>query len=79
MKRNEQHAINKKAINRLIAIVTLEKSWRRSSYTSMVFTLNLEGFTTSRGNDWTNKRLFRMLQRNKISGLHGLQHKTLVV
>ncbi|MBK8187485.1 MAG: recombinase family protein [Cellvibrio sp.] len=42
------------------------------SYRATVQILNSEEYKTSRGNKWTTRRLFRMLQRNHISGLHGL-------
>lgn len=42
------------------------------SYQQAVEQLNILGYSTSRGNPWTTQRLLRMLQRNSISGLHGL-------
>lgn len=42
------------------------------AYKSVATYLNDKGLLTSRGNSWTPKRLFRMLQRNGFSGLWGL-------
>ncbi|MDC2888516.1 hypothetical protein [Psychrosphaera algicola] len=44
------------------------------SYMHMCWLLKNLGIKTSRGNDWTPKRLFRMLQRNGYSGLWGVFH-----
>lgn len=42
------------------------------SYESVITILNAEGFKTSRGNVWTRRNLYRMLQREGFSGLYGL-------
>lgn len=73
MTRQQQRQTNREVIRRLIDyMATCARSWRVPSYGVVVRVLNSEGYRTSRGNLWTSKRLFRMLQREGISGLHGL-------
>ena len=70
MTRPEQRAINRAVIERLAAI---PRRWvHPPPYAVAVATLNAEGYLTSRGNPWTRRSLYRMLQRFGYSGLHGL-------
>lgn len=46
--------------------------YRVPSYQAMIQMLNNRELKTSTGNLWTRKALFRMLQRQGFSGLHGL-------
>lgn len=70
MTRNEQHTANLAIIQLVAALLAFDS--RRASYKAIVAALNEHGLTTTRGNQWTAKRLYRMLQRNHISGLWGL-------
>jgi len=71
MKRAEQHTINTQAIQRVVKLDT--GRWCRApGYRMAVNLLNSEGLTTSRRNPWTRRSLYRMLQREGFSGLHGL-------
>jgi hypothetical protein len=72
MKRNEQYEINKRVILSVYSLLDDGENWAQS-YKAVCSKLNSIGHTTSRGNNWTPKRLFRMLQRSGISGLHGLK------
>lgn len=71
MTRWQQQQTNRNTIKHLQTVLLLNNS-RPPSYAKAVAALNRLAITTSRGNPWTPKRLFRMLQRNGISGLHGL-------
>lgn len=76
MTRHEQRLANQRAISRAVELIEtkVSNSWRQApSYKAVAGALTLEGYRTSRGNLWTPKRLFRMLQREGISGLHGLK------
>lgn len=72
MTRQDQKGINQRVIQRLERIDETGV-WRLPSYRVVVDILNREGYTTSRGNSWTCKSLFRMLQRSGYGGLHGLK------
>lgn len=74
MTRKEQHKHNCIVINR-VSLIKGSRRWRNPSYRFVVTILNTEGYTTTRGNPWTPKRLFRMLQRNRISGLWGIANQ----
>lgn len=75
MNRNEQQALNIHVIDNTGRIITRHYNrYRPPSYKYTCLQLNQAKLTTSRGNIWTPKRLFRMLQRNGYSGLWGL-HK----
>ncbi|WP_233078831.1 recombinase family protein [Rheinheimera soli] len=50
----------------------VKDSWRTTSYKKMVALLNQKEIRTTRGNLWTEKRLFRFLQNAGYSGLWGL-------
>ncbi len=67
----QQRAANQKIIE-IVKNIQGKRHWRLPSYRTVVANLNSANLTTSRGNHWTPKRLFRMLQRNGIGGLHGL-------
>lgn len=71
MKRSEQHRFNKRAIKRVIKVDT-GRWFRAPPYSLAISLLNAEGFTTSRGNCWTRRSLYRMLQRERFRGLYGL-------
>lgn len=45
------------------------------SYKTVTEYLNRNQRQTSRGNEWSSRALFRMLQRNGIAGLHGLKEQ----
>ena len=72
MTRLEQHQHNQSVIALIIS--QGKCGYRVSSYQAMIQMLNNRDLKTSTGNLWTRKALFRMLQRQGISGLHGL-HK----
>lgn len=72
MNRFEQSQINKLVINRVVLLIH-DKSCLVPPYSAVVSVLNVEGYKTSRNNDWTPRRLFRMLQRNQFGGLWGLR------
>lgn len=71
MTRWQQAHTNRNTIKNLQTLALLSNS-RPPSYAQAAAALNRLSLTTSRGNPWTPKRLFRMLQRNGIRGLHGL-------
>jgi len=77
MKHKRARAHNRKVIHRVGELVEQRshRPWRIPSYKAVVGVLNREGCTTSRGNAWTPHRLFRMLQRQGISGLHGIRYR----
>lgn len=71
MNRLEQHKTNMLAIKSVAAFD--DGAWQRApSYKFAIDMLNSEGLTTSRGNRWTQRSLYRMLQREGYPGLHGL-------
>jgi len=74
MDRYTQRQHNNSIIHLIKPVVTTNRL-RPPSYKFVCEYLNILGVTTSRGNYWTEKRLFRMLQRMGYSGLHGLYHK----
>lgn len=75
MLRSQQKHINQNTIEMVKNLVLL--SGRHApSYEQTSFELNTLGYTTSRGNQWTPKRLFRMLQRSGIRGLHELKQES---
>ena len=69
MNRAQQRVLNANTIEHTYRIT---RGKRNCSYKFVVRALNNDGYCTSRGNHWTPKRLFRMLQREGVSGLHGL-------
>lgn len=73
MTRNDQVAHNGRVIQRVAIIVRDHKSYAPPSYKAVTGELNAKGLLTSRGNSWTPKSLLRMLQRQGISGLHGVK------
>lgn|GEM_PF-3435723 len=75
MKRWLQKGANQKTISMLKQLILLSGN-KTPSYKKTVEQLNTLGYCTSRGNPWTTQRLLRMLQRNNISGLHGLKQST---
>jgi hypothetical protein len=72
IKRTQQREINRKAISKAYLFMS-SNGLNGCGYKAVVGALTFEGYLTSRGNLWTPKRLFRMLQREGISGLHGLK------
>lgn len=49
-------------------------SYSPPSYDSVVKWLNSVQISTSKGNQWTRKRLFRFLQNAGYCGLHGVKN-----
>lgn len=72
MTRAEQRLHNQRIIDRVDQMVRDCRSFRAPSYRQVIDRLNADKVPTSRGNAWTRKSLFRMLQRQGIRGLHGL-------
>ena len=70
MTRDQQHKHNRSVIN-CIRSMCRDKV-HSPSYQEVSDRLNDDGLTTSRGNIWTKKAVFRMLQRQGYSGLWGL-------
>lgn len=73
MTRQDQNELNRETIKVVYQLIKV-KPFCPPSYKAVCFFLWLYGFNTSRGNKWTPKRLFRMLQRMGYSGLHGVFH-----
>ena len=71
MKRSEQHKLNQRVIERIKAFKQ-PHTRRIPSYENVINILNTEGLRTSRGNAWTRRSLYRMLQREGYRGLWGL-------
>lgn len=74
MTRAEQRLHNQRIIDRVNQMVRDYRSFHAPSYRQVIDRLNADRVPTSRGNSWTPKSLLRMLQRQGISGLHGLFH-----
>lgn len=72
MNRDQQHATNAAAIERLATLIDPARPGNLPNYAQAVATLNREGLQTSRGYPWTRRSLYRMLQREGFSGIHGL-------
>ncbi len=80
MTRDEQRAINRKAIIRAVELIGSRagSAWRPPpSYKSVLAVLSGEGITNSRGRCWATKTFYLMLSRNGYSGLHGLNRARL--
>lgn len=73
MTRYQQTDHNQQVIHSLITLVSKHQRYSPPAYRVVADRLNHQGLLTSRGNHWTPKRLFRMLQRNGYGGLHGLK------
>ena len=71
MKRKDQTSHNKKTIANIARMLTY--SYRRPSYRYVCRVLNDNEITSSVGNAWTERSIYRMLQRSGYSGLWGLQ------
>ena len=71
LKRAEQHQINQEVMAR-IRLIEPGRSWAVPSYQSVTNLLAEEGYRSSRGNNWTRRSLYRMLQREGYKGLFGL-------
>jgi hypothetical protein len=72
MKRTAQLKHNQKVINQVNRL--LIHKYRIPSYRAVCNYLNKNGCTSSIGNSWTERSLYRMLQRNGYSGLWGLSN-----
>ena len=72
MTRAEQCLHNQRIIATIRAVE--KRSLHAPSYQAVVQMLNDRLLRTSTVNPWTRKALLRMLQRQGISGLHGLFH-----
>ncbi len=71
MKRTNQRKYNQVIISNIARLLT--NRYRRPSYRTVCLILNEDELTSSVGNAWTERSLYRMLQRNGHSGLWGLQ------
>ncbi len=71
MKRTNQKKHNQIIINNIARMLTY--SYSRPSYRTVCRVLNDNELTSSVGNVWTERSIYRMLQRNGYSGLWGLQ------
>lgn len=70
MKRTAQLKYNQKVIKRVSGL--LIHGYRIPSYRAVCHYLNKNGLTSSVGNQWTERSLYRMLQRSGYRGLWGL-------
>ncbi len=70
MNRTEQKKHNAKIIQIVERLVV--HRYRIPSYKLVCNHLNESGLRSSVGNKWTERSLYRMLQRNSFSGLWGL-------
>tara|TARA_R110000782_G_scaffold20030_1_gene54307 strand:+ start:4178 stop:4405 length:228 start_codon:yes stop_codon:yes gene_type:complete len=70
MKRGEQLKHNQKVINQVSRL--LIKKYRTPSYRTVCHYLNKNSLRSSIGNKWTERSLYRMLQRSGYRGLWGL-------
>lgn len=70
MKRKAQLKHNQKVIKQVSRL--LIHKYRRPSYKTVCCYLNKKELTSSVGNTWTERSLYRMLQRSGYSGLWGL-------
>jgi hypothetical protein len=68
--RIEQNNHNQKIINKIIPM--LSNRSRVPSYRAVCQLLNENEFESSVGNSWTERSIYRMLQRKGYSGLWGL-------
>ena len=71
MKRIEQHMHNNTIINEISSLLVC--CWCAPSYRVVCNFLNENEFKSSVGNSWTERGIYRMLQRNGYSGLWGLK------
>lgn len=69
------HQIKRESILNLVRFMVSSQT-RIPSYRSVVGHLKEKGSKTRRGNEWTEKRLFRFLQNAGYSGLWGLSRST---
>ena len=76
MKQTEIKQHNQAVVTFIEEQIRLKPTRYAPAYRLVVAWLNQRGFTTSRGNTWTEKRLFRMLQRQGFRGLYGV-HRSL--
>lgn len=70
MIRAEQKKHNQKVIDKIS--LSLKGLWRAPSYHIVCESLNNSELKSSVGNEWTERSLYRMLQRTGYSGLNGL-------
>ena len=71
MNRKNQQQHNNKIIADIARMLTYPYS--RPSYRTVCRQLNKNELTSSVGNTWTERSIYRMLQRSGYSGLWGLQ------
>lgn len=71
MKRTNQKKHNQIIIANIVRMLTC--SYRRPSYKTVSRLLNENELTSSVGNTWTERSIYRMLQRSGYSGLWELQ------
>jgi hypothetical protein len=74
MKRTDQSKHNQKVINQVSCLII--HKYRISSYRTVCHYLNKNSLTSSIGNKWTERSLYRMLQRIGYRGLWGLSSVT---
>jgi hypothetical protein len=74
MKRTEQLKHNQKIINKISRVLIPKR--RIPSYKIVCRYLNNRNLISSTGNKWTERSLYRMLQRSGFSGLWGLSKVT---
>ena len=72
MTRQEIHQHNRAVIQRVAAMVT-SAGHRLPSYKAVTAALNRDGWRSTRGSPWTCRALYRLLQRQGVSGLNGLR------
>jgi len=68
----EQRKASLTEIKRLVA---MHYSYQPPSYNQVVTGLIGIGLKTGWGNKWTERRLYRFLQRQGYSGLHGIKQE----
>jgi len=71
MKRTAQLKHNQRVINQVSRLLIYK--YRIPSYRTVCRYLNKNELTSSVGNEWTERSLYRMLQRSGYSGLWGLK------
>ncbi len=71
MKRNIQRKHNQMIIENIARMLTYP--YWRPSYKTVCRRLNDSDLNSSAGNVWTERSIYRMLQRSGYSGLWGLQ------
>jgi len=63
------------AISEIKKLVAMHSYFSPTSYKTVVTGLIKAGLLTGWGNSWTERRLYRFLQRQGYSGLHGIKQE----